>query len=95
MWPLLLLALLSSCAHSAEWKEVFVDPKEEVWRHCSEERDGPNLAGKGWCWQGLKCKDPWYKKPTCKPVPYFCAYGDLDCMKKYHLDEKVLVHPGD
>lgn len=94
MWHLLALSLLLlGCAttDSAEWKEEHLPHEQEIWRNCSLEKDGAELAGKGWCYQGLECINHWYSRKKCRPKPYHCAYQDLECMKKHRLDQKALV----
>ena len=87
-----LLFLLMGCASAGEWQEVFVDPKLVEPRPCTIERDGQEFSGKGWCWQGKVCKDRFLRSDKCVPKPYFCKYGDEQCLKDKNWHLKKLVH---
>lgn len=88
---ILLLAFIflfnTSCS-SSEWYEDGVDSSSQTWRHCS------NIDGKykykGHCYKQKYCKKKLFKK--CKIVTKFCPWGDIDCMRKYEIFQKVLVN---
>lgn len=88
-----IMLLCFSCAslQSGEWVEVTLSQKEQVWRWCTLELDGPKYAGLGRCWIGKECKSRFLKKDICRPKPYFCTHADVECQIKHGLDKKVLV----
>lgn len=83
----ILIFNISSCA-SSDWYEVGVGPSKQTWRHCSEIDNEYYL--KGHCYKQKICKGSIFKK--CKVVTKFCKWGDIDCMRKYKILQKVLVN---
>lgn len=76
--------LTFSCA-SATWKVQDVSLEKREWRVCSEILDGPEKHQKGFCYISQECK-----KKKCRPLPLFCAWGDIVCMDKWKLLDKKL-----
>lgn len=89
--PLLLLS--TSCATaSGEWETVTVSSRDEVWRPCHETLDGPAYHRKGLCFIEEECRKKFLRAKECRPKspPKFCSWGDLECMDKNKLWDKVL-----
>lgn len=97
LWMFLAAALmLTSCASypkEGPWVERTVRSEKMFWRWCHVELDPPEKADQGWCWQGLECREidhAWPRKneTQCRPRPLFCAFADVECMKKARFNEK-------
>lgn len=96
---IIVMAVLYSCASTSaewsEWKEVGVAQADQDCDWCTARRDGPEYHRKGVCWQSKECRtrNPWYsgEKTECRRKPLFCAHGDLDCMDRYGILNKVIV----
>ena len=95
---LLLSLCLYSCASvSADWTSWTmsdVPSEERAWRWCSEELDGPVLAGKGWCWQAEECRTKrsilGNDKKECRDLTLHCAHGDVQCFLKYGYNNMTI-----
>jgi hypothetical protein len=87
----ILLALSCSSLQSGEFKEVTLALKDQDWRWCSLELDGPQKADLGWCWIGKECRKRVLRSDECRSKPYFCAAGDIPCIKERGLSNKTLV----
>ena len=82
---LYLVTVTTSCA-SAKWKVKDVSLQKRVWRFCSEQYDGQKLHEKGFCYISQECN--WRNK--CRPLPLFCAWNDISCLKKYKVLQKKI-----
>ena len=99
---LVLILLFTSCSSMSrswgEWKVASVPLNEKTWNFCREERDGPELHGKGICFQDQECR---YKKTLigrtkseCRNKVLFCKWGDIPCLKKYNIFFNTIVNEG-
>lgn len=79
-------SILTACSSvsdaKAEWYIKDVSMEKREWRYCSEDKDGPDLDGKGFCYISQKCIKKFLRKEKCVPVPMFCAHGDSECLRK-------------
>lgn len=87
-----------SCASAdTEWKVETVSSEKEYWGWCTQDYDPPEFVDKGWCWSYEECRinKKFLRKDVkeCRTKWDFCAAGDIDCIKKKHLDDKILVNP--
>lgn len=81
------LFLIVSCASDsvdakAEWYIKDVATEKREWRYCSEDKDGPEKADKGFCYISQRCIKKFLRKEKCVPLPLFCAHGDFECLRK-------------
>jgi len=83
---IILSLTFASCA-SGDWKIKDVAPIKREWRQCDARLD-KEKAGKGFCYISQECKVFLFEK--CRPLPLFCPWGDLDCLKKNEMDNMVL-----
>ena len=80
-----MIIIANSCA-SAPWVMRDVSLEKRVWRFCHEHYDGPEKHEKGFCYISQECKSD--KK--CRPLPLFCAWVDIDCLRKYKILQKKI-----
>ena len=85
-----IILVLISCASANHWYNVGVSNEKKVWRFCSTQRDGVDKNKKGFCYIDKECKNRFLQKRKCRQVPLFCAWGDVECMEKYGLFNKVI-----
>lgn len=97
---LLVLTFLTSCvsmsADWSSWKVEDVAYDKRIWRFCSREKDGEELHRKGFCYVSQECRTRktilGNEKSECRQLPLFCAWGDIECMDRYNIFNKVIVH---
>ena len=87
-----------SCASAKEeWKVETVSQSKEFWGWCESDIDEPQYVDRGWCWTYQECmtKKKFLRKDEkiCRTLTKFCAAGDIECIKKNKLDEKILIDP--
>lgn len=88
---LILFILFVSCSSSAkEWKRKDVARNKRVWRFCNELLDGPGKHRKGMCYISQLCKKKSLGREECKADPFFCAWGNLQCMEKHDIFNKKI-----
>ena len=90
--PILFVALLSCSTAEADknWKIDDVSDAEKEWRFCDERLDGPDKKDKGFCYISRECYKTIFGNQRCRPLPLFCAWGDLGCYEKFKLKSKKL-----
>lgn len=94
-----MFAFIYSCSSMSSdwsaWKVKDVSQAKQTWRFCHQELDGPTYHRKGMCYISQECrtKNPWYsgEKVECRSLPLFCAWGDIDCMDKNAIFNKVIT----
>lgn len=89
------LVIVVACATESsavsEWKEIPIAQQDMDWRWCSEHLDGPDFAGKGWCFIGKECRNRFLRKDECRSKPYFCAFADVECLRKNDFENKKVI----
>lgn len=97
---LLTLFILTSCASSASrewgpWIDQDIEMSERRWDICHEEKYGPDLHLKGFCWSLDECRERKTiirtTKKECRVKIVSCKWGDIPCMQKYHIDKGQLI----
>lgn len=95
---LVAITIYSCASTSAEWSAWKISTEaqsDQEWRFCSANLDGPELHRKGMCWEARECrtKNPWYsgEKVQCRDLPLHCKWGDVECMDKNGIFNKVIV----
>lgn len=97
---LIMLLLVASCSSlkAAEWSpwiDQDIEMSERRWDICHEEKYGPGLHMKGFCWSLNECRTRkrFLAKPLkeCRVKIVFCKFGDIPCMVKYNLDNAELI----
>lgn len=77
------------------WVDEDVELTEREWDMCHEEKYGPDLHMKGFCWSLDECRTRktvlGRTRKECRVKIVHCKFGDIACMTKYHLDKAVLI----
>ena len=95
-----IMLLCTSCASMSgdwgPWKITDVSTDKQVWRFCSLDLDGPELARKGFCYISQECRFRktifGNEKSECRQAPLFCAWSDMECVDRYGILNKVIVN---
>lgn len=97
---IVLLLIVTSCssleaAKWAKWKDRDIEMSERRWDICHEEKYGPDLHMKGFCWSLNECRTKKRflakKIKQCRVKIVSCKWGDIPCMVKYNLDNAELI----
>lgn len=94
------MLICTSCASNSvewgPWKVTDIPSDQRIWRYCSADLDGEALHRKGHCYISQECRS--YTtifrnvKTECRNLPLFCAWGDIECMEKNGLFNKIIVN---
>lgn len=95
------ITLLTSCASTksawSPWTYEGVSQNKMVWRFCSERLDGPDYHHKGLCYQAQECRTRKFlfgTKKECRVKVLLCSWGDIECMSKYNLMDRIIINRG-
>lgn len=96
---LALVFLLNSCSSMSgewgPWKMKDVSADKRVWRFCSATLDGEANHRKGICYESQECRTRktifGNERVECRGLLLFCAWGDVACLDKYEIFEKVIL----
>ena len=102
MYKIILLSFfLASCASTARewgpWKRCGVAQEKMTWDFCQERLHGNQYHQKGMCYPALECRErrTIFNNPKIeeRSIMLFCAWGDIECMNKHGLFQKVISNP--
>lgn len=94
------MIFMTACASMSSdwgaWKVKDVATEKQDWRFCSLDKDGAEKAKQGMCYISQECH---YRKTIlgnekeeCRQAPLFCKWGDIECMDRYNIFNKIIVN---